>query len=71
TYKRLLGKDYKETLESILLLILIYWNRGRWEEVIEIFKMKLKEDYLDTLRSINNLILIYWNKGRWEEAEKL
>jgi hypothetical protein len=76
--KKRLGEDDEKTLDSMLLLALVFLGKGLWEkaellgaQVMETCKTKLGADHPSTLTSMANLASTFWNQGRWEEAEKL
>jgi Tetratricopeptide repeat len=71
TRKRVLRQEHLDTLISMINLVLIFWNQGRWKEaeelgvqVMKIRKRVLRQEHPDTLISIANLALIYRNQER-------
>ncbi|PQE30876.1 hypothetical protein CJF32_00011333 [Rutstroemia sp. NJR-2017a WRK4] len=76
--KKILGREHKNTLASIVMVGLAYKLRGQWDaaeelevQVMEVRKKKLGADHPDTLTSMHNLALTYKNQGRWDAAEDL
>jgi tetratricopeptide (TPR) repeat protein len=78
TRNKILSQEHKDTLNSMLMVALVYRLEGRWKEaeelevqVIETRKRVLGQEHPDTLTSIGNLASTYSNQGRWKEAEEL
>jgi Tetratricopeptide repeat len=78
TRKRVLGREHKETLNSIGMVGLVYCLGGRWKEaeelelqVVETGQRVLGHEHPDTLVNMANLASTFWNQGRWKEAEEL
>ncbi|KAL8310426.1 hypothetical protein RB597_010317 [Gaeumannomyces tritici] len=76
--KKKFGENDERTLQSTLLLNLVFSGQGLWTkaesqgvQVMETSKRVLGEEHPDTLTSMNNLALTYSNQGRWKEAEEL
>jgi tetratricopeptide (TPR) repeat protein len=78
--RKILSGEDVETLYSLGILALTYWNQGRWKEaeelevrvqVMETRKRVLGQEHPDTLTSMGNLASAYQNQGRWKEAEEL
>lgn len=69
--KKILDREYNNTLDSIVIVGLAYKLRGQWNTAEELFiqvmetrKKKLGTDYPDTLTSEADLALIYRKQGR-------
>jgi tetratricopeptide (TPR) repeat protein len=76
--KKILGQEHNNTLESIVMVGLVYKLRGQWDaaeelymQVIEIYKKKLGADHPETLTSMGNLASTYKHQGRLDAAEEL
>ncbi|KAL8719057.1 MAG: hypothetical protein Q9225_003891 [Loekoesia sp. 1 TL-2023] len=77
-YKRTLGEEHPETLNSINSLASYYSNIGRYQEalqliepVIDVYKRTLGEEHPETLGSIHSLAIRYSEVGRYQEALQL
>jgi len=77
-WKKILGEEHEDSLNSMAMLGLAHNLRGRWDaaeglfvQVMETRKAKLGADHPDTLTSMANLASTYRNQGRWEDAEEL
>jgi tetratricopeptide (TPR) repeat protein len=75
---KLLGREHKDTLSSMVMVGLATALAGRWTEteelgvqVMETSLRVLGEEHPDTLTSMGNLASTYRNQGRWKEAEEL
>jgi hypothetical protein len=69
--KKILDREYNNTLDSIVIVGLAYKLRGQWNTAEELFiqvmetrKKKLGTDYPDTLTSVADLALMYRKQGR-------
>ncbi|ORY66127.1 P-loop containing nucleoside triphosphate hydrolase protein [Pseudomassariella vexata] len=76
--KKILGREDKDTLNSIEMVGLASELRGQWDtaekqfvQVMETRKTKLGADHPDTLTSRANLASTYRKQGHWEKAEEL
>jgi tetratricopeptide (TPR) repeat protein len=76
--RTVLGEVDVETLNSSILLALVYRYQGRWPEAEKLFmqvmenrRAVLGDDHPDTLTSMTNLASTYRDQGRWSEAEKM
>ncbi|KAF2679034.1 TPR-like protein, partial [Lentithecium fluviatile CBS 122367] len=77
-WKKLLGKDHADTLNSMAMVGLAAKLAGRWKEaeelevqVMETRKRVLGEEHSETLTSMANLASTYRNQGRWKEATSM
>lgn len=78
TQIKILGRDHKDSLDSMLSLALAYGLNGRYDaeekleaEALRTSKQKLGLDHPLTLKSRHNLAVTYTHQNRWEAAEKL
>jgi len=77
-YRRELGEEHPNLLDSMNDLGRLYNDQGRYDEVeplyvktLEIRKRVLGAEHPNTLDSMNNLAILYDNQGRYDEAEPL
>jgi tetratricopeptide (TPR) repeat protein len=78
TRNKILSQEHKDTLNSMLMVALVFKLEGRWKEaeelevqVVETSLRVLGQGHPNTLTSMTNLASTYWNQGRWKEAEEL
>jgi tetratricopeptide (TPR) repeat protein len=73
--KTRLGPDHAETLESMNMLGVVYWQLGQFDKSVPLFEKLLKSreakhgrDHPDTLRAVANLGVNYKDAGKLKEA---